>query len=306
MSTTSATPKRLRQPGLIVYCCGLGTSALVLWLVDLLNDHGVNIMGWYINGIIPGGALLVGMVSGLGYAIGSRVLNVKLSRAFVMGMITTALADYIAAQWVTWSNLIEKHHASSDKYSFLQYVKDICEGMSFKRGGSEEPGAPLGVFGYFFKFLEMAGYAFGAMLPSAFLRGMPYCHGCQSYLKKHQTTVINAPGSWNVAKKESKKQRLELLTAAVQHACARTQEVLQSVQATSFNETATKLAALDKSANKEALATVSLTLKKCPHCDAHHVAATLSNKTADKKAAQKVIANLDKTNVAQIAAAVEK
>ena len=62
MSATPDPPKKLRQPGLIVYCCGLATSALVLWLVNLMNDHGVNIMGWYLNGIIPGGALLVGMV----------------------------------------------------------------------------------------------------------------------------------------------------------------------------------------------------------------------------------------------------
>ena len=35
MSTPS---KPLRQPGLIVYLCGLGTSALVLWLVNYLNE----------------------------------------------------------------------------------------------------------------------------------------------------------------------------------------------------------------------------------------------------------------------------
>lgn len=288
----------------MVYFCGLGTSALVLWGVNWLNDHGTNIMGWYANGIIPAGALLVGVASGLGYAIGSWVLNVKLSRAFVLGMITTALLDYVAAQWVTWSNLIEQHHASAEKYPFLQYIRDMCEGMSFKRGGSNEAGAPLGVFGYFFKFLEMAGYTLGAMLPSAILRGLPYCHGCQYYLKKHQTTVINAPTSWAEIKKQPKKQRLESLTAAIQHVCAKAQEALQSVQAASFEETAAKLSMLDKAASKDAAASVQLALKKCPHCDAHHVAVTLVNRTVDKKAATKVIANLDKTNVAALPGAV--
>ncbi|MDB6004682.1 MAG: hypothetical protein JWR15_1669, partial [Prosthecobacter sp.] len=99
MNTSS---KPLRQPGLLVYLCGLGTSALALWLVQLANDHGENIMGWYANGIIPAGALIVGMASGLGYAIGSRVLNVKLSKAFVAGMITTAVVDYFAAQYLTY------------------------------------------------------------------------------------------------------------------------------------------------------------------------------------------------------------
>ena len=93
----SASNQSLRQPGLIVYLCGLGTSALALWLVQIANDNGENIMGWYANGIIPAGALLVGIASGLGYAIGSRVLNVKLSKAFVFGMITTAIIDYFAS-----------------------------------------------------------------------------------------------------------------------------------------------------------------------------------------------------------------
>lgn len=298
MNPSSAPSKPLRQPGLIVYLCGLGTSALVLWGVDLLNGQGTNIMGWYVNGIIPGGALVVGIVSGLGYAIGSRLLNVKISRAFVLGMITTALLDYVAAQWVTWSNLIEKHHATAESYPFLQYIRDICEGMSFTSRNSDKPGSPLGAFGYLFKLLEMAGYACGAMLPSAILRGMPYCHGCQYYLKRHQTTVINATSSWAQIKKLAKKERLEALTAAVQDVAVKTQQALATVEDTPFEETATRLATLDKSATKDAPASVAFTLKKCPHCDAHHIAATLTNKTVDKKVATKVLANLDKTNLA--------
>jgi len=34
----SASNEKLRQPGLIVYFSGVGTSALVLWLVHYLND----------------------------------------------------------------------------------------------------------------------------------------------------------------------------------------------------------------------------------------------------------------------------
>jgi hypothetical protein len=273
---------------------------LVLWGVNLANDHGENIMGWYANGIIPAGALFVGIVSGLGYAIGSRVLNVKISRMFVYGMIATAALDYVAAQWVTWSNLLEKHHASSDRYSFVQYIRDTCEGMSFKSSHSKESGAPLGMWGYLFKLLEMAGYVGGAMVPTVTLRGMPYCHACQYYLKKGQMSVINAPGSWAAIKKLPKVQRKEALVAAVQDAAVRTQQVLQSVESAPLDETVARLSALDKSAGKDAPASVVLALKKCPQCDAHHVTATLVNKTVDKKVASKVLLKLDKTDVAAV------
>ncbi len=300
MDTIPANPKSLRQPGLIVYFCGLGTSALVLWLVNLINDHGENIMGWYANGIIPAGALIVGIVSGLGYAFGSYFLNVKLSKAFVLGMITTALLDYIAAQWITWSNFNEMHHISDARYPFTQYIRDIYEGMSFKRSGSKEAGSPLGVWGYCFKLLEMGGYALGAMLPSAVLRGMPYCHSCQYYLKKHQTTVINSPSSWAQIKKLPKNERLAALTEAVQDVAGRTQLALNAVQMTSFEATAGELAMLDKKAVKDSPASVSLILKKCPQCDAHHIKATLVNKTVNKKVANSVIQNLDKTKMAEL------
>ena len=51
--------RAVRQPGLIVYGCGLVTSVLALAAVELLNKSGANVMGWYINGILPAGALLV-------------------------------------------------------------------------------------------------------------------------------------------------------------------------------------------------------------------------------------------------------
>ena len=116
----NSSGKRLRQPGLIVYFSGVGTSALVLWLVHYLNDsQQFNVMGWYVNGILPVGALLVGAASGAGYAVASRLLQVKLSRAFVLGMITTAILDYFAAQYLTYTNILERLHVAADRYTFM-------------------------------------------------------------------------------------------------------------------------------------------------------------------------------------------
>ena len=159
-SKMNSSGKRLRQPGLIVYFSGVGTSALVLWLVHYLNEsQHFNVMGWYVNGILPVGALLVGAASGAGYAVASRLLQVKLSRAFVLGMITTAILDYFAAQYLTYTNILERLHVAADRYTFVDYIRDICEKMSFKDAHSDKPGSPLGLFGYFFKLLEIAGYA---------------------------------------------------------------------------------------------------------------------------------------------------
>jgi hypothetical protein len=294
MSTPS---KPLRQPGLIVYLCGLATSALALWLVQIANDHGENIMGWYANGIIPAGAFLVGIASGVGYAVGSRVLNVKLSKAFVFGMITTAVIDYFAAQYLTYLSLVELHHIPVERYGFIDYFREISESMSFKSRNSGDAGSPLGLWGYFYKLLEITGYAGGAMMPSMMVFGMPYCKGCQQYLKKHRTGHIHSPEQWPVVKKLKSKERLPALQAAIQALTARANEFTAPIAAAPLAETEAAIATLDQTIQKSAAARITYTLKKCPRCDAHHLQLDLTNYTVDKKVATATVVKLDKTKV---------
>lgn len=295
-----STPnKPLRQPGLIVYLCGLGTSALALWLVNYLNEsQDFNIMGWYINAIIPGGALLVGIASGVGYAVASRLLQVKLSKAFVFGMITTALIDYVAAQYLTYTHVLERLNIPPERYGFTDYIREICEGMSFRDRNSGEAGGALGMWGYLFKLLEMGGYALGAMVPSLTVFGMPYCKKCQQYLKAHRTAHIHSPDQWPVVKKLAKKERLAALQTAIQALTDRANEITAPIASAPLADTEAAVAALDSTVQKDAAARITFTLKKCPQCDAHHLKLTLSHFTVDKKAAFSDIARIDKTELA--------
>lgn len=292
-----STPRKsLRQPGLIVYICGVGTSILVLWLVNYLNEkHDFNIMGWYINAIIPGGALIVGIASGLGYAAASRLLQVKLSKAFVWGMITTALFDYVAAQYVTYTHIIENLHIPQERYGFIDYIREICEGMSFRSSHSSESGSSLGMWGYAFKALEMGGYALGAMLPSLTVFGMPYCRKCQRYLKTYRTGHIHSPQLWSNVKKLRKKERLALLQDAVQALSERANQISDRIAETSLADTDAAVAALDSTVLKDAAARITFNLMKYPGCDAHHLSLNLFNFTADKKSATNQIGKIDKT-----------
>jgi hypothetical protein len=293
MSTSS---KPLRQPGLIVYLCGVGTSALALWLVHHLNEHHeFNIMGWYLNAIIPGGALIVGIASGIGYAVASRMLQVKLSKAFVFGMITTAIIDYIAAQYLTYTHIIERLHIPPERYGFTDYIREICEGMAFSSRNSAEPGSPLGMWGYLFKLLEMGGYALGAMIPSLAVFGMPYCKKCQQYLKAHRSGHIHSPDQWSNVKKLAKKERLAALQAAVGALTARANQVVAPIAAAPLADTEAAVAALDPAIQKDAAARITFELKKCPRCDAHHLTLNLFNFTVDKKSAVNALAKIDKT-----------
>ncbi|MES2506243.1 MAG: hypothetical protein V4599_06040 [Verrucomicrobiota bacterium] len=293
MGTSSKSP---RQPGIIVYLCGLGTSALALWLVHYLHEsQQFNIMGWYLNAIIPAGAMLVGIASGLGYAIASRVLQVKLSKAFVLGMITTAVIDYFAAQYLTYTHLLEQSNISPERYGFTDYIREICEGMAFKGRNSDEVGSPLGIWGYLFKILELGGYVLGAIVPSLTVFGMPYCKSCQQYLKNHRTAHIHSPALWSTVKKLKKNERLAALQEAIQTLAERANEIAGSIATVPLAETESAIAALDQDIQKDAAARITFTLKKCPQCEAHHLKLTLTNFTVDKNAAFNNFATIDKT-----------
>src|SRR2546425_515377 len=42
----------VRQPGLIVFLCGLATSLITLYLINVLEDHVTSVMCWYANKVI--------------------------------------------------------------------------------------------------------------------------------------------------------------------------------------------------------------------------------------------------------------
>lgn len=286
--------RSLRQPGLVVYLSGLATSILALAAVEFLNKSGTNIMGWYANGIIPVGALLVGVGSGLGYAVASRLLHVKIVGGFIVGMVVTALVDYLAAQYITYMNLLEQHRVPAEVYPFTQYVRDICEKMVFVSSGSKTPGSEMGVFGYFFKLLEMAGYVVGATVPSLVVGNLPYCKSCQKYLTKHRVAYFSSPMLWSLVKKLSKKEREPALQAAIAPLMEQATQLCQSMAPTSLNDTVAMLAELDAKPAPDTAAHIAITVLKCPTCEAHVVRMNLVNYQVDKQVANNVIFTLDK------------
>src|SRR4051794_29638568 len=108
---------RLRQPGLIVYLCGIGTSILTILAVQRANRNGVDVMGWFINAILPVGAILVGIASGLGFAVGSRLLNVKLGSGFLAVMFATGIVVYFCLQYLTYTSLLAAAEVPADRYT---------------------------------------------------------------------------------------------------------------------------------------------------------------------------------------------
>ena len=129
--------------------------------------------------------------------------------------------------------------------------------------------------------------------------GMPYCKGCQQYLKKHRSGHIHSTDQWSVVKKLKSKERLPALQAAIQALTARANEFTAPIATAPLAETEAAISTLDQSIQKDAAARITFILKKCPRCDAHHLDLNLTNFTVDKKVATSVVAKIDKTKVAE-------
>lgn len=286
---------RLRQPGLLVYLCGIATSILTIVAVHWVNRNGTYIMGWFVNGILPGGAILVGVTSGLGYAVGSRVLNVKLSKLFLAVMFATGIIDYFAVQYLTYTSVISVAGVPAEAYSFVDYMRDHAEKMTFQGRHDRVPGQALGIWGYGFQLLILLGFAVGAMVPSLVVSSMQYCHRCQAYLKNHRVGYLRSPERWTdlkALKKAERKTALESITATISN---QAQQFAHLVSQMPFAETEASVRGLDSSIPKDAAAVVSFTLMKCPHCDAHYLSMHLSTYAANKQVATAVLGAIDKT-----------
>ncbi|OGQ11127.1 MAG: hypothetical protein A2138_20890 [Deltaproteobacteria bacterium RBG_16_71_12] len=299
-ATSSALPER--SPGLLVYACGVGTTALVLLLVQALNGTGFNAMGLYANGILPVGAILVGVASGVGYALGSRFLNVKLSRGFVFGMLATGVGDWFALQYFEYASILEHYRVAPTALGFFDYLTQTATSMSFARAGSSSEGVELGRAGYFFKALELGGFALGTMVPAWTLFAMPYCRRCRLYLKADGTSFVRSAvlqaevmklGRFRLKSPE----REALLQTAQAEVRRRAVEVFAQIERAPLAVVRSVLAGLDGAASRKdkPAAQVSICLKKCPRCESHHLVATLATFAANGRPATGEVFKLDKT-----------
>ena len=270
--TTSTT----RKPGLIVILCGLVSTIVTLVLVALLAQTDFNIMGLYAL-IIPAGAMLVGVCSGLGYYFGSRYTQARVSKKFFWIVFAISLAGYAGAQYVTYLALVD-----TSKITFLQYISILVENSTYKMSDSSD-GFKLGVFGYLFQLLEALGFSAGAMFPVILLSAAPYCAACQFYLKKQSTGFINSTLEKPALKKQKKDQKKEILVTAISEVTAQAQTVIDQTTGTGYDSTAAHIATLDRKRNGNTLAQVATTLSKCPLCQTHHLRLLLTNRTVEGK-----------------------
>jgi hypothetical protein len=191
-SSNSTVSRRSPAYSLVLYS-GLATSALTLLGVHLLDVYATdfNIMGWYADYLIPVGAVMVGLAASSGYGLASWLTGVKISHSLFWAVMLIQLLVYFAAQYIEFSHL-HLFHRDGRPVGFLEYYDFMARSFAWKHEHDNGSGEPLGIYGYFFRFLEIAGFVMGGLIVPVLLRKAPYCQACRRYMRTRALSTIAA------------------------------------------------------------------------------------------------------------------
>jgi hypothetical protein len=187
-----ATSDNRPSPALVILA-GLVTTAAALagvWWLDLHTDD-FHIMGWYANYVLPVGAILVGVVAGLGYGVASWWTGLKIRRGLLAAVVLFQLAGWVSAEWVDYQSVAAAmSEAGEEPLGFASYIH--LRTINFRWDNHGHPGEPLGLWGYAFVGLAVIGFVAGGLAIPAAMMFKPYCDDCVRYMRTQQWAVIPA------------------------------------------------------------------------------------------------------------------
>src|SRR5258708_3259201 len=176
------TSVREERSYLPVILAGLASTALALVGVYILDVRAsdFHIMGWYADYVLPVGALIVGVAASSGYGLASWFSGVKITRTLLLIVLALQLGAYFAALYIEFANLHLVHRLDGSQVGFFEYYDFIARGFAWKQSNGST-GEPLGLWGYFFRGLEVVGFVGGSLIAPLALFKARYCAECQRY-----------------------------------------------------------------------------------------------------------------------------
>lgn len=271
---------------------GVATSAVALFLVYLIASLGFNLMGLYWLFIVPVGAFLVGMASGVGYAVMSKWTNYRAGGIDLLFVLGVSLATYGASHYVTYRHVLSVNGLTTDQVSFVDYMKLTTETAEMADQHGKD-GWTVGKFGYVLLLLEAVGFCGGAAIPLLVVSQNAYCEACGRFMKPHWEAYHSSKAT-TAELKGKKPEKIAIIEAAMQDVLKRTfgeSGQGESESSAAIAVDAAKLeswrAEMSPTAEKKAVAKLHLVVKHCDQCGRQHAAVKLEFVNVDKQAQSK-------------------
>ncbi|HSI34776.1 MAG: hypothetical protein ACAI43_13135 [Phycisphaerae bacterium] len=176
----------------VVLPIGIASTALVLAGADAAARWWeIDALSWFPFRIIPAGALLLGIVAGLGFLIAAQVAGVKPRKRFLILVGLVLVLGYLVREYVEFALLGPLVDRSGQPVNFAYYFHVKSTSISFVNRTTGR-GEPLGGFGYFYRVLEMGGFVAGGVLISMLTGSGGYCELCRRFKTTRDLTAIPA------------------------------------------------------------------------------------------------------------------
>jgi len=247
---------------------------LAVYILDRVAPD-FNIMGWYANRILPIGAILVGVAACSGYGIAAWFAGLKISGKLVLTIFALQTCAYFGAQYIEFHGLHLIHRDTNTPVGFWEYFNLMARSFAWQQHDGTH-GEALGIYGYFFRVIEILGFSVGGLIVPIAMHSNPYCEKCLRYKRTRQ--LVYVPASIPI-KKISKKDTAanEAQVAELQKAMDAGKQRVEALQAlATAGEADNFLAEISaiKSENKKAFALpirYLIELIHCPSCRAGHL-----------------------------------
>ena len=176
---------------LLITLCGLATSVATAGLLAAIEHFtGFALYTLSLWGIVPLGAIVSGGVGASGYLLGARLLNRAPSRLLLLNVVLASVATFLTIHYFAYSSLELNGARVADYVPFWTYLDAAIRSASLGLAGSSIAVTPsLGVLGYVFALLQVAGFAVGGFSAYGYLVAQPYCERCARYLGEKSVSV---------------------------------------------------------------------------------------------------------------------
>jgi hypothetical protein len=176
---------------------GLLTTGLTLAMLYWLNANtSIHPMGWYIQLIIPAGAIMVGVAAASGYGIAAKALHTKIGGSLLIIVLILLFVAYLLSHYMKYLHgtaFLEERAGRPLSIDFFHYYDVMTRSMSYGgRYGTAGTRTPLGAWGYGIRLLEVIGFVGGGVMVPLVLSKSDYCDQCRLYMKSKSLMWIPA------------------------------------------------------------------------------------------------------------------
>lgn len=174
----------------IILLIAMAITCILVAVANVLVTRmvGINIFTFKLWFVIPAGAIGVGMLGASGAILAARYFNIQPTIIDAILMVLVAAATMGFIYYLDYATFVlDDGRKASDLVDFASYLDLILTKAHMRVGRGGIDTGEVGQMGYYLAGIEFVGFLIGGAATFFFIKGLPRCADCGSYLRKLKT-----------------------------------------------------------------------------------------------------------------------